>query len=179
MCDVSRNLCNTINQSLPLSRKASRLFKPNRAVLKNKIDPKVPEIKRFLSQMGVSVNGGTPRSSISIGFSIMNHPFWGTPILETPRCRDIHFWSTRFISQELESSFHKFVKMLFSIIPALCMIHVSTTAPPTWHTRSVPLVLDVSWIWKNHPLVVQPLKNEQSTVWYVKIAGHNDYTYTP
>ena len=30
--------------------------------------------------MGVSKNRGTPRSSILIGFSIINHPFWGTPI---------------------------------------------------------------------------------------------------
>ena len=30
--------------------------------------------------MVVSVNGGTPKSSILIGFSIINHPFWGTPI---------------------------------------------------------------------------------------------------
>ena len=30
--------------------------------------------------LGVSKNRGTPKSSISIGFSIINHPFWGTPI---------------------------------------------------------------------------------------------------
>ena len=30
--------------------------------------------------MDVSENGGTPKSSISIGFTIINHPFWGTPI---------------------------------------------------------------------------------------------------
>ena len=30
--------------------------------------------------MGVSKNRGTPKSSISIGCSIINHPFWGTPI---------------------------------------------------------------------------------------------------
>ena len=30
--------------------------------------------------MGVSENSGTPKSSISIGISIINHPFWGTPI---------------------------------------------------------------------------------------------------
>ncbi len=30
--------------------------------------------------MGVSKNKGTPKSSILIGFSIINHPFWGTPI---------------------------------------------------------------------------------------------------
>ena len=31
-------------------------------------------------EMGVSENSGTPKSSILIGFSIINHPFWGTPI---------------------------------------------------------------------------------------------------
>ena len=30
--------------------------------------------------MGVSKNRGTPKSSILIEFSIINHPFWGTPI---------------------------------------------------------------------------------------------------
>ena len=29
--------------------------------------------------MDVSENSGTPKSSILIGFSITNHPFWGTP----------------------------------------------------------------------------------------------------
>ena len=30
--------------------------------------------------VGVSKNRGTPKSSILIGFSIINHPFWGIPI---------------------------------------------------------------------------------------------------
>ena len=30
--------------------------------------------------MGVSENSVTPKSSILLGFSIINHPFWGTPI---------------------------------------------------------------------------------------------------
>jgi len=30
--------------------------------------------------MGVSENSGTPKSSILIGISIINHPFWGTTI---------------------------------------------------------------------------------------------------
>ena len=34
--------------------------------------------------MDVSKNSGTPKSSILIEFSILNHPFWGTPILEPP-----------------------------------------------------------------------------------------------
>ena len=31
--------------------------------------------------MGVSENSGTPKSSILIGFSIINYLFWGIPIL--------------------------------------------------------------------------------------------------
>ena len=35
--------------------------------------------------MDVSKNSGTPKSSILIGFSIINHPFWGVSLfLETP-----------------------------------------------------------------------------------------------
>ena len=30
--------------------------------------------------MDVSENSGTPKSSVLIGLSIINHPFWGTPI---------------------------------------------------------------------------------------------------
>ena len=30
--------------------------------------------------LGVSENNGTPKSSMLIGFSIINHPFWGTSI---------------------------------------------------------------------------------------------------
>ena len=33
---------------------------------------------------GVSINGGTPKSSISIGISPINHPFWATPIYGHP-----------------------------------------------------------------------------------------------
>ena len=33
-----------------------------------------------IQYMDVSANRHTPKSSILIGFSIINHPFWGTPI---------------------------------------------------------------------------------------------------
>ena len=41
---------------------------------------------RFLwSHLGLSTNGGTPKSSILIGFSIINHPAIGDPpFMETP-----------------------------------------------------------------------------------------------
>ena len=41
--------------------------------------------------MGVSKNSGTPKSSILIGFSIINHPFWGTTIFGNSRI-DVRFF---------------------------------------------------------------------------------------
>ena len=41
--------------------------------------------------LGVSKNrGGPPKSSILIGFSFINHPFWGTIILGTPISQIFH-----------------------------------------------------------------------------------------
>ena len=39
--------------------------------------------------MGVSINRGTPKSSILIGFSIINPPFWGTTNLWKPPYHDV------------------------------------------------------------------------------------------
>ena len=36
-------------------------------------------LEKPILQMGVSKNSVTPKSSILIGFSILNHPFWGYP----------------------------------------------------------------------------------------------------
>ena len=38
----------------------------------------------MFSPVAVSENRGTPKSSILIGFSIINHQFWGIPILGPP-----------------------------------------------------------------------------------------------
>ena len=42
--------------------------------------------------LGVSLNGGTPKSSILIGFSIINHPFWGTTIFGNTHMIYYHTW---------------------------------------------------------------------------------------
>ena len=44
-----------------------------------KITPNM-EVGNPKSHMGVSKNRGTPKSSILIAFSIINHPFWGTSV---------------------------------------------------------------------------------------------------
>ena len=38
-------------------------------------------VSLFHHYQDVSENSGTPKSSILIGFSLISHPFWGTPIL--------------------------------------------------------------------------------------------------
>ena len=40
----------------------------------------IQNVNIFTNNMVVSKNRGTPKSSILIGFSIINHPFWGTTI---------------------------------------------------------------------------------------------------
>ena len=46
-------------------------------------------------QLAVSLNAGTPKSSILIGFSIINHPFWGTTIFGNTQLKDQSFFSSR------------------------------------------------------------------------------------
>ena len=56
--------------------------------------------------MDVSENRGTPKSSILIGFLIINHPFWGTPIFGNTHMLImwIVFWLFTIISQSLPVS---------------------------------------------------------------------------
>ena len=44
----------------------------------------------YKAYMDVSENSGTPKSSILIGFSIINHPFWGTSIFGNTHIRPIY-----------------------------------------------------------------------------------------
>ena len=54
---------------------------------------------RHSYHMGVSKNSGTPKSSILIGFSIINHPFWGPYFWKHPYiyvCMIYHIWPLNF-----------------------------------------------------------------------------------
>ena len=50
-----------------------------------------------LKHMGVSKNWGTPKSSILIGFSILNHTFWGSPIFGTTHIQLKSNWMDRIL----------------------------------------------------------------------------------
>ena len=47
--------------------------------------------------MDVSENRGTPKSSILIGFSTINHPFWGTPIFGNTHILYIYIYTYIYI----------------------------------------------------------------------------------
>ena len=54
--------------------------------------------------VGVSKNRGTPKSSILIGFSIINHPFWGTPIFGNTHVCWINNPATQLFFDEFAST---------------------------------------------------------------------------
>ena len=55
--------------------------------------------------MGVSHNSGTPKSSFLIGFSIIYHPFWGTPMFGNTHMNLIITYDTDFTTAEQPSDF--------------------------------------------------------------------------
>ena len=70
-CKIATMFC-SMQRHLSSSSSLSSMFRSS---------PQQPSGLKIQIQMDVSENSGTPKSSILIGFSIINHPFWGkTPI---------------------------------------------------------------------------------------------------
>ena len=57
-------------------------------------------------EMGVSKNNGTPKSSILIGFSIINHPFLGTHIFGSTQMVPRSFVIRTLSFDETERNLH-------------------------------------------------------------------------
>ena len=55
----------------------------------------------FFFDMGVSKNSGTPKSSVVVGFSIINHPFWGTPIFGNTHINTPHICGTGIFTKHV------------------------------------------------------------------------------
>ena len=70
--------------------------------------------------MGVSKNRGTPKSSILIGFSIINHPFWGIPIFGNTH---IGKWTILLMVQK--SGVHQ---LRLVVYPIVCKVYIN----PRW-----------------------------------------------
>ena len=73
--------------------------------------------------MGVSVNGGTPRSSILIGFSIINHPFWGTTIFGNTHIVTIHVEPNHTIHGYQPPHIGKMVALL-GMVPTIYKVYM-------------------------------------------------------
>ena len=58
--------------------------------------------------MGVSLNRGTPKSSILIRFSIINHPFWGTSIFGNTHMGPQFFAKLRRAARKALTGDHNF-----------------------------------------------------------------------
>ena len=80
--------------------------------------------------MDVSKNSGTPKSSILIGFSIINHPFWGTPIFGNIHIHIYYIFTQpgTFATPETDPS-RRFVQILLKGgLPP----YILYTAPDLW-----------------------------------------------
>ena len=69
--------------------------------------------------MGVSENSGTPKSSILIGFSIINHPLWGTPTIywqvhiPMKGCRSMIYWFIHKVITPINGLINQWVSLFF------------------------------------------------------------------
>ena len=94
--------------------------------------------------MGVSLNGGTPKSSILTGFSIINHPFWGTTILGNPHMYTYTFRSI-CMCPNLKDKGKSTTKK----------IEISMKSPLKSHQNTMPLRV----VRQPSPLTHQPCRN--------------------
>ncbi len=84
--------------------------------------------------MGVSKNRGTPKSSISIGFSIINHPFWGTIIFGNTHIISYNYIAK--ISSLQQPFFYPLIRSVF-----ICMLKYR------WIPTASPVTSDMQCFW--------------------------------
>ena len=94
--------------------------------------------------MGVSENSGfTPKSSVLIGFSIINHPFWGTPTF---------FGNTHMVKRwknDLMLHWFRVFGGWWTIIDAKFSQRCCFTwNMPFWRVRSMLKILEGTFLWR-------------------------------
>ena len=93
------------NRNMPIVNSVTRLFGSTLFGMEAWINGEM--------HMDVSENSGTPKSSILIGFSIINHPFWGTPIFGNTHISVVEMLKLFFWLDNIPSSGNQaFVKFL-------------------------------------------------------------------
>ena len=95
--------------------------------------------------MGVSKNSGTPKSSTLIGFSIINHPFWGTTIFG-----NIHiFWEWTCQQINKDQAKHNKYQYDFRMFPICNMSSPPQLNIMDWWTSTI--WSDFHERWKSSP----------------------------
>ena len=95
----------------------------------------------LILDMDVSQNSGTPKSSILIGFSIINHPFWGIHIFG-----NTHIWSCSFCYLQ-----YAIYKKIFSPNYRMSIIINESLFPPPFGRE--PVILGCSQEVRNSCMV--------------------------
>ena len=124
------------------------------------------EVKCYV-YMGVSENSGTPKSSILIGFSIINHPFWGTPIFGNTHI----LW---FI--------HMYIYYIYMYYCTVSSVNTSNSSSKlcfvTWHSKArengktaVPFK---GYPWLFFPPVLEPFKRGHTVDIPIKYPLYNE-----
>ena len=107
----------------------------------------LPWTSQYDQHIDVSKNSGTPKSWILTGFSIINHPFWGTPLfLETPIHPGKLTWNLQITHFER--------KMIW-------------TKPPWGHVPAVNLPGCISITWEVHPKPCTLVPSNWLCLWLV------------
>ncbi len=126
------------------------------------------------SQMGVSKNNGTPKSSILIGFSIINHPFWGTPIFGNiqiastfPKIKRVfHQLSVILLSGSVVDVFHHQTSMSLQ--------EPSNYNPPV---RNIPQISSISDPNLKQPAKFQIPNNQKYHKIWIQLQKNKPYIY--
>ena len=129
-----------------------------------------------------SINGGTPKSSISMGFSLVSHPFWRTPTFPETLISllKLDLWSyTRFPDKPIRSIAGHISPWKSHSIPYDCWyivgevpmiiksnenmryiffstIHVIPMIL-AWYSHMIPMIIIITYIWEYPYIIMIPM----------------------
>ena len=105
--------------------------------------------------MGVSKNRGTPKLSIFIGFSIINHPFWEFYL---------YFWNTHIFLEYFENLIfslnHLMTADVGKLVPGLLPSQRSSKTQRSEHGIDVGFLLGIAL----PPIIIMEVDNEMSPI---------------
>ena len=129
-------------------------------------------VREFMeSCLDVSENRGTPKSSILIGFSIINHPFWGTLFLETLVSEAKNLWNPA----EMDSIIGWFVRKVGRCVNFECVHIFGSMSGSIWFgSKWIPQCIELSSIQSKFDRTIQSSKYQ---AWNANVSRAMSYIY--